>query len=125
MNPIDTSALESAIEQKQPTKKMSLIRQLMPKINEAMARGLSKKEIWESLSEAGLEIGYKMFVTYLSRIEPSNKAPEPKHEANFSTEVERDQGPSSTHSALDKARRHAAGTDYSKVMRNRSNKDKK
>jgi hypothetical protein len=125
MNPIDTSALESAIDQKQPTKKMSLIRQLMPKINEAMARGLSKKEIWESLNEAGLGIGYKMFVTYLSRIEPSNKAPESRHEANFSPDVEGVQEPTSTHSALDKARRHAAGTDYSKVMRNRSNKDKK
>lgn len=125
MNPIDTSALESALEQKKATKKMSLIRQLMPKINDAMARGLSKKEIWESLSEAGLEIGYKLFVTYLSRIEPSRKATEPRHEKDTSTAIEPDHGPSSTHNALGQARQHAAGTDYSKIMRNRSIKDRK
>lgn len=69
MNPVDPSALEAALETKAPTKKMSLLRQLMPKIREAMARGLSKKEIWESLRDSGMEMDYKMFITYLARIE--------------------------------------------------------
>ena len=47
MNPVDPTALKAALETKTPTKEMSLVPQLMPKIREAMARGVSKKEIWK------------------------------------------------------------------------------
>lgn len=124
MKPVDASALENALEHKNPSKKMSLIRQLMPKINKAIERGLSKKEVWESLSDAGLEMSYKMFVTYLLRIEASCKA-EPVHEVSSAISKKQSPGEYSTHDALDQARQRATETDYSKLMRNRSSRTKK
>ena len=124
MKPVDASALENALEHKNPSKKMSLIRQLMPKINKAIERGLSKKEVWESLSDAGLEMSYKMFVTYLLRIETSGKT-ERTHEVSRTVSGNQIPGEYSAHEALEQARQRATETDYSKLMRNRSSRIKK
>jgi hypothetical protein len=119
MQSVDPSVLETVIEQIKPTRKMSVVRGLMPKINEAIRRGLSKKEIWESLHDAGLEMSYKMFVTYLSRIDfprgAHGSAP-PARNASFPDAL---QGPDSTQLALERARKNVAAKDYSKLMRNR------
>lgn len=119
MQSIDPSALETAIEQIKPTRKMSVVRSLMPKINEAIRRGLSKKEIWESLHGAGLQMSYKMFVTYLSRIDV-NSGPQ-KSEPLARKELFPDvlPSPDSTQAALEQARKNVAAKDYSKLMRNR------
>lgn len=117
MNPIDTPAFETALEQTKPSKKMSLIRQLMPRINGAISRGLSKKEVWESLNGAGLEMSYNMFVTYLSRIETRNSSAKPVPDADREIPGNPDPGPRTAHDALGKARQHAAEKDYSKITR--------
>ncbi len=116
--------METALQEKKPTKKMSLIRQLLPKIEEALERGLSKKEVWESLNNVGLEMNYKMFLIYLSRTELQSKAvaTQGKDRAN-QNKVEL--GQLSTHAALSQARKDAAETDYSKIIRKRSTRDKK
>ncbi len=120
--------LATAIEQYQPTKKMSLIRGLMPNINNAKQRGLSKKEIWESLYGAGLDISYSTFLTYLSRIENQNRAPAetpgtladptfctPKT-PNLDTggRVHRTR---TVYEVIEDARRSTERKDYSKIMR--------
>lgn len=125
MNPADTSAFEIALETKAPTKKMSLIRHLMPKIKLAMARGLSKKEIWESLRDSGLDISYKMFITYMSRIETRTTGTEPEQEQSDARATISEHETSSTHAALGEARQLAARTDYSKLIRNRAHRNKK
>jgi hypothetical protein len=50
MNPVDPTALKAALETKTPTKKKSLVRQLMPKIREAMARGLKEGDLKKALT---------------------------------------------------------------------------
>ena len=74
----DQSDLSIALSQKKPTKKISLLRVLMPEINEAIHRGLSKKEIWDSFQSAGMGMSYKMFINYLLLIRKSDRpSPEP------------------------------------------------
>jgi hypothetical protein len=125
MNPIDTPAFETALEQKKPSKKMSLIRQLMPRINGAIGRGLSKKEVWESLNGAGLEMSYNMFVTYLSRIETRKLGAKPVSDAGWEIPGDPNPGPRMAHDALGKARKHATEKDYSKITRDQTTRIKK
>ncbi|WLI87833.1 hypothetical protein Q4S45_13915 [Massilia sp. R2A-15] len=119
MKPVDLSGLETAIDNTLPTRKIALVRNLLPKITDARVRGLSKKEIWSSLHAAGLEMSYKMFVTYLARIQPAQPAP-PTATATAAppAATSRSEG-GSTRAVLDEARRDLAAKDYAKVMRQR------
>lgn len=119
MQPVDPAALEAAIEQTQPTRKMSVVRALMPKINDAVRRGLSKKEIWESLHGAGLDMSYKLFACYVARSAAPGSAHEPMPPANNEFFPDALPGRDSSQSALEQARKNVAVKDYSKLMRNR------
>lgn len=119
MKPVDLTGLETAIDNTLPTRKIALVRNLLPKIADARLRGLSKKEIWSSLHAAGLEMSYKMFVTYLARIQPAPPGPPTAPATAAPPAATSHQEGGSTRAVLDAARRDVAAKDYSKVMRQR------
>jgi hypothetical protein len=51
-----------------PGTKTGFIRRALPRIDEALAEGYSLKEIWLRVREAGLDVKYKHFCTYVSRV---------------------------------------------------------
>ncbi len=134
----DQSDLSIALSQKKATKKISLLRGLIPEINQAMHRGLSKKEIWDALQSAGMNMNYKLFINYLSRIQKRERpapAPEPINETNekatsipaqHQTRDENEtRGMSSAHAALAEIRQQSGEIDYSKMMRDHLKSQKK
>ena len=128
MIPMKTTDLATVLAQKEATKKMSVIRELMPEINRSLERGLSKIEIWKALQSNGLDISYGVFMTYLWRMERIGKAVMPnKPVASIpppvsntpQTEVVLIQGESRTGAAVNAAITNARSTDYSKTLSKR------
>lgn len=121
------SELAKAITDHQPTKNMSILRGLMPVINEGLDRGMSKKEIWEGLFETGLSITYKNFLTCLTRIKQrdlllggqSNTTVQPSSSPQVAPKAKEPsaQKETSTVAAIAQARKESSATDYSKVIR--------
>jgi len=56
-----------------PTTKSSLISLLLPEIESALASGKKRKEVWQCLTEEGLEISYDTFCRTIHRVR--NKQP--------------------------------------------------
>ena len=61
------------LRRKGPTTKTGFIRRALPQIDQALADGVRLKSIWQSFHEKGLEVSYKHFVTYVSRVRSQEK----------------------------------------------------
>ena len=51
-----------------PTTKTGFIRRALPQIDQALADGVRLKSIWQGFYDKGLEVSYKHFATYVSRV---------------------------------------------------------
>ena len=56
-----------------PTTKTGFIRRALPQIDQALADGVRLKSIWQGFHDKGLEVSYKHFVTYVSRVRCQEK----------------------------------------------------
>ena len=61
------------LRRKGPTTKTGFIRRALPQIEQALADGVRLKSIWQSFHDKGLEVSYKHFVTYVSRVRSQEK----------------------------------------------------
>ena len=77
-----------------PKKKAALIRSLLPTIEAALRSGQTLKDIWETLDEQGLDIGYHVFQMTLWRARRSKAGTAPGG-------WEKDVKPSNPHNPLD------------------------
>jgi len=56
-----------------PSTKTGFIRRALPQIEQALADGVRLKSIWQGFREKGLDVSYKHFGTYLSRVRSQEK----------------------------------------------------
>lgn len=56
-----------------PTTKTGFIRRALPQIDQALADGVRLKSIWQGFRDKGLDVSYKHFVTYVSRVRSQEK----------------------------------------------------
>lgn len=61
------------LRRKGPTTKTGFVRRALPQIDQALADGVRLKSIWQGFREKGLDVSYKHFVTYVSRVRSQEK----------------------------------------------------
>jgi hypothetical protein len=76
-----------ALRNEVPSTKTGFVRRALPQIEEALAGGHSLKVIWQRFREAGFDIQYKHFCTYVGRVrgEREKREPAPKVETGKSS----------------------------------------
>ena len=61
-----------------PTTKTGFIRRALPQIDQALADGVRLKSIWQGFYDKGLEVSYKHFATYVSRVRSQERRKQKK-----------------------------------------------
>lgn len=57
-----------ALRKELPSTKTGFVRRALPQIDQAVAEGHSLKKIWQRFREAGFDVEYKHFCTYVTRV---------------------------------------------------------